>query len=197
MLTGIGYPVSVEENIKRFTGMDGKAVRDHILNESGVILTEELVKKTMQEVNIAMESELLPLNVPVMESAVFKDIAKCIASNAPRDHILKSLHITQQNHYFDQEHIFSASQVKFAKPAPDLFLFAAKQMGYQAKNCLVIEDSLVGIRAALAADMRVIGYLGGRHTHFDWYKDMVHDMQIPYAHNSDELLIMIQDFIKP
>ena len=60
-------------------------------------------------------------------------------------------------------HIFSASQVKRGKPAPDLFLFAAGQMQAAPARCLVIEDSLAGIAAAVAAGMTVLGFHGGSH----------------------------------
>lgn len=59
--------------------------------------------------------------------------------------------------------IFSASQVTRGKPAPDLFLFAAAQLGYAPSECLVIEDSLAGVQAAFAARMKVIGFTGGGH----------------------------------
>jgi len=60
-------------------------------------------------------------------------------------------------------HIFSAVQVKHGKPAPDLFLFAAAQMQTAPARCLVIEDSVAGITAALAAGMTVLGFHGGSH----------------------------------
>ena len=60
-------------------------------------------------------------------------------------------------------HIFSATQVRNGKPAPDLFLFAAEQMAMSPKQCLVIEDSAPGIAAARAAGMTVLGFHGGSH----------------------------------
>jgi beta-phosphoglucomutase-like phosphatase (HAD superfamily) len=59
--------------------------------------------------------------------------------------------------------IFSASQVKNGKPAPDLFLFAAGAMKVPPERCLVIEDSIAGITGARAAGMRVFGFHGGSH----------------------------------
>ena len=54
--------------------------------------------------------------------------------------------------------LFSAEDVSQGKPAPDLFLFAAKRMGYDPADCIVIEDSIPGINAALAAGMRVCNF---------------------------------------
>jgi beta-phosphoglucomutase-like phosphatase (HAD superfamily) len=65
-------------------------------------------------------------------------------------------------HHFDP-HIFSATQVARGKPAPDLFLFAAREMGVKPEDCLVIEDSIHGVKAAIAANMRVLGFAGASH----------------------------------
>jgi HAD superfamily hydrolase (TIGR01509 family) len=59
--------------------------------------------------------------------------------------------------------VFSAQQVKRAKPAPDVFLFAASQMGHDPDTCVVIEDSVPGVTAARRAGMHVIGYTGAAH----------------------------------
>ena len=59
--------------------------------------------------------------------------------------------------------IFSAAEVARGKPAPDLFLYAAQRMGAAAERCLVVEDSLPGIAAAVAANMTAIGFVGGGH----------------------------------
>jgi beta-phosphoglucomutase-like phosphatase (HAD superfamily) len=49
------------------------------------------------------------------------------------------------------------------KPAPDLFLYTAERMGVMPERCVVIEDSLPGVTAAVAAGMRVIGFVGASH----------------------------------
>jgi len=60
-------------------------------------------------------------------------------------------------------HIFSATQVKRGKPAPDIFLFAAEQMKSAPERCVVIEDSVPGVVGARAAGMTVLGFFGGSH----------------------------------
>ena len=57
--------------------------------------------------------------------------------------------------------MFSTTEVANAKPAPDLFLYAASRMGVQPNRCVVVEDSKSGIAAARAAGMRSLGYAGG------------------------------------
>ena len=86
----------------------------------------------------------------------------CVAtsSSAPRvAHTLEAVGLTD---YFGAD-VFTASQVAQGKPAPDLFLFAAREMATPPERCLVIEDSVPGIEAAIAAGMKVWRYVGGSH----------------------------------
>ncbi len=86
----------------------------------------------------------------------------CVASSSQLERIRLSLDLTGLLPKFEPN-IFSASMVANGKPAPDLFLHAAAQMGVAPENCLVIEDSPAGIMAARAAGMRVFAYVGGGH----------------------------------
>ena len=60
-------------------------------------------------------------------------------------------------------HVYSADHVTHAKPAPDLFLHAARTMGFRPDECIVIEDSKAGVEAAKRAGMRVCAFVGGSH----------------------------------
>lgn len=71
--------------------------------------------------------------------------------------------------YFEGK-IFSAQMVNKGKPAPDIFLLAAEKMHASPAHCLVIEDSVPGVRAAKAAGMKVLGFCGGSHM-FDFMKE--------------------------
>jgi len=87
---------------------------------------------------------------------------KCVASSAPADRVLASLQTAGLARYFENN-LFSASDVALGKPAPDLFLHAAKQMGADPARCIVVEDSPAGVTAAVAAGMTPIGFVGGSH----------------------------------
>jgi HAD superfamily hydrolase (TIGR01509 family) len=87
---------------------------------------------------------------------------KCVASSSPIDRIRLSLETTDLIRYFEP-HLFSASEVRRGKPAPDLFLHAAEKMHVDPGDCIVVEDSIVGVAAAVAAGMTVIGFAGGSH----------------------------------
>lgn len=82
----------------------------------------------------------------------------CVASNGQREGVVKSLEMTNLKKYFADEHIFTAVEVPNGKPAPDLFLHAARKMGVTPSRCVVIEDSIPGVTAGAAAGMHVIGF---------------------------------------
>ncbi len=100
-------------------------------------------------------------SVPGMQSVLaMLDLPMCVASNAPLAKTRHSLTITGLDVYFD-DRVFSAYEIERWKPDPGLFLHAASQMGYRPEECVVIEDSPVGVQAALAADMRTIHFTNG------------------------------------
>jgi len=85
----------------------------------------------------------------------------CIASSGTLNRIGTALSAIGCADKF--EHVFSAEQVLRGKPAPDLFEHAAKNIGVSPEACLVVEDSPYGVRAATAAGMRSVGFVGGKH----------------------------------
>jgi HAD superfamily hydrolase (TIGR01509 family) len=87
---------------------------------------------------------------------------KCVASSGTLARIRLSLEVTGLARFF--EHVFSANDVARGKPAPDLFLHAADAMGVAPSDCIVVEDSPVGVAAAVAAGMTAIGFVGS-HVH--------------------------------
>jgi len=90
------------------------------------------------------------------------DGPRAVASSSALDLLHAKLRRTDLHRRFDP-HIYSGDQVARGKPAPDLFLHAARQLGAAPESCLVIEDSANGVRAGLAAGMRVWGFAGAGH----------------------------------
>jgi beta-phosphoglucomutase-like phosphatase (HAD superfamily)/ketosteroid isomerase-like protein len=84
-------------------------------------------------------------------------VPSCVASQSPRARVDLALTVTDLARYFDGR-VFTASMVPRSKPHPDVFLYAAARMGSEPTRCAVIEDSPTGVRAAVAAGMRVFGY---------------------------------------
>ena len=107
----------------------------------------------------ALERELQP--VPGVQSAiealVATGISLAVGSQGSHQKMKLTLGVTGLLPYFEGR-IFSATQVAHPKPAPDLFLLAAQTLGFSPSQTVVIEDSTHGVKAALAAGMRILGY---------------------------------------
>lgn len=86
----------------------------------------------------------------------------CVTSNSTHRRLAVSLSLTGLDGFFP-DRVFSAEDVARGKPAPDLFFFAARRMGVSVDRCLVIDDSPSGIRGAVSAGARAIGFTGGSH----------------------------------
>jgi beta-phosphoglucomutase-like phosphatase (HAD superfamily) len=95
----------------------------------------------------------------MLDSLAFKS---CVASSGTPERLRHALSLVGLFARFDP-HIFSATMVARGKPAPDLFLFAAHRMGVMPQRCLVVEDSVPGVAAAVEAGMTAIGFTGGSH----------------------------------
>ena len=91
---------------------------------------------------------------------------KCVASSSSIERIRVSLESTGLIRFFEPN-LFSASDVRNGKPAPDLLLHAAGKMGVEPGACIVVEDSSVGVTAGVTAGMRVIGFAGASHAGSD------------------------------
>lgn len=127
--------------------------RDH-----GVELPENFIPELKKATQQRFARSLEPVNgvEQVLRWLQQRATQACVASNGGTAKIRHSLEVTGLDRYF--EHFFSAEQVKQGKPAPDLFMLAADTLGYDANECVVIEDSAAGVQAALAAGMQVYHY---------------------------------------
>lgn len=92
-----------------------------------------------------------------------KNYKICVASNGEREHVLQSLKSVGLYDIFGEDSIFTKSQVARGKPFPDLFLYAAEKMGEDSGRCIVVEDSITGVRAGVAAGMKTIGITAVSH----------------------------------
>jgi HAD superfamily hydrolase (TIGR01509 family) len=106
---------------------------------------------------LAFDQDLQPVNGIELVLAGTRHPV-CVASSGSHAKIRHSLRLTSLNAHFSANQIFSAEDVARGKPAPDLFLHAATEMGVQPQACVVIEDSRPGVDAAVAAGMTVLGF---------------------------------------
>ncbi|MEC7691759.1 MAG: HAD family hydrolase [Pseudomonadota bacterium] len=157
------YGVVIDETYftREFLGRSFLCVKETVKRDFGVLLREEFEQQYLSALLERFDSHLQP--VDGIESLVAQlNIPFCVATSSHRGRTNRALSATGLLSYFDDA-IYTASQVQNGKPAPDLFLFAAEQQKVEPKNCLVIEDSLSGLQAGVAAGMQVWHFQGGSH----------------------------------
>ncbi|MEO7744221.1 MAG: HAD family hydrolase [Usitatibacter sp.] len=160
-----GLAITVEEVTRTFIGRSRDTCIEMAGRMRGAALPEDFAATWDAALHAALELEVQPVDgVPEVLRAL--RIPYCVASNGERGHMRIALTAAGLMPLVAGR-LFSAAQVARPKPAPDLFLHAAKSMGAEAGACVVVEDTVTGVKAAAAAGMRVFGYAGGAHTDAD------------------------------
>ena len=157
ILSGLGWPLTEAEIVKRFVGRSAAYMQQEIEVHLGrsIEWDVEFEPRYME----VFERELVA--VPgVVEALDQITTPVCVASSGSHDKMRFTLGKTGLFDRFDGS-IFSVDQVERGKPAPDIFLFAADQMGASPERCAVVEDSVSGVTAGLAAGMAVFAFAGG------------------------------------
>jgi len=157
ILASLGWPLTEAEIVERFVGRSAAHMQREIEQQLGRSIDWDAeFEPRYREV---FERELVP--VPGIVDAL-DEIATpvCVASSGSHDKMRFTLGKTGLFDRFDGR-IFSVDQVEHGKPAPDVFLFAAAQMGTTPDRSAVVEDSLSGVMAALAAEMSAFAFAGG------------------------------------
>ncbi len=159
-----GYPVTYDECRKRFCGRSLSSVQME-LKSAGVGIGDDFVERWYRELPNIFGSgvERIPHVETFIEAVKAAGIAHCVASSARVEKMLLTLGQTGLLPHF-RDVLFSATMVQRGKPAPDLFLHAASAMGVAPVDCIVVEDSVAGTTAGVAAGMRVFSYHGDLHS---------------------------------
>ena len=155
------FPITMDEAMVFGLGKNRITLTAAVEARFGRLLPQGFFETMRARVDTAFERELAP--IPGIEELLAALPApRCVASNSHLDRVRQALSVTRLLPLFDP-HVFSASQVTHGKPAPDLFLFAARRLGVPPANCVVVEDSATGVEAAVAAGMPVVGFCAGSH----------------------------------
>ncbi|MBR8643097.1 HAD family hydrolase [Streptomyces tuirus] len=159
-LSELGHPTSYEDSIRDYMGSAMHRIHDLIQERTGQRLPEDFDDVFHGRVFAAFERELEPVAgiVGVLEKLAADEVPCCVASSGSHERIRVGHRTTGLDRWFDDGRIFSSEDVGRGKPAPDLFLHAAERMGAAPERCVVVEDSPLGVQAALAAGMDVYGF---------------------------------------
>ncbi len=158
----LGLHMTMQEFAAEYSGSPVRDIWRRVEERIGATISDAFRKQVDDEVHRRFESDLKEMEgvFDVLNQIL---VPKCVASSTGLVKLKKNLTQVGLHESFDPG-IFSASQVARGKPSPDVFMFAASQMGADPGHCLVIEDSVAGVKAARRAGMRVIGFSGGGHT---------------------------------
>jgi HAD superfamily hydrolase (TIGR01509 family) len=159
-LTELGHPTSYEESIRNYMGSAMHRIHDLVLERTGQRLPDDFDDVFHERVFAAFARELKPVAGvgDVLEKLAADGVPYCVASSGSHERIRVGHRTTGLDRWFAEGRIFSSQDVGRGKPAPDLFLHAAERMGVTPERCLVIEDSPLGVQAAVAAAMDVYGF---------------------------------------
>ncbi|MER7753938.1 HAD family hydrolase [Kitasatospora sp. NPDC097643] len=155
----LGWPVTEAEVIERFIGRSQASIEELLVGQVGPEKTAIWWKRFEELHAEAVDAGLTPVD-GLPEALAALTVPTCVASSGSHEKMRHTLGRTGLYDHFAGR-IFSATEVERGKPAPDLFLHAARTMGVHPSACLVVEDSRPGVEAARAAGMRSLGYAGG------------------------------------
>jgi HAD superfamily hydrolase (TIGR01509 family) len=162
VLAAMGWSLTEDEVVERFVGRSDAHMTRELATHLGRELPEGWDDEFAALYRTTFEDELEPVPgvVAALDRIDLMALPTCVASSGSHDKMRFTLGRTGLLDRFAGR-IFSAAEVARGKPAPDLFLHAARRMGADPGRCAVVEDSAPGVAAALAAGMDPYGYAGG------------------------------------
>lgn len=162
LVSELGVPTTLQNSYDRYMG---KRIHEVILAIEADLnqkLPNQFVEEFQSRTFARFRQELQFVSGAKKFIEEFAQVPKCIASSSSPDRLKLCLEILEIQKVFEPN-VFSSSLVKNGKPDPDIFLYAAKEMGVDPVKSIVIEDSLSGVKAGIAAGMIVIGLTAASH----------------------------------
>lgn len=158
LLSEIGVRLSFDETVENFIGKTLDQTLQRVEELRGSPPPDDFLPELKRRTKQGLEADLSA--VPGAEEVLsLLPVPYCVASNGDRAKMRFTLSKTGLLPRFERR-MFCAEDVAAPKPAPDLFLFAASSLGARPENCIVVEDTPGGVRAARSAGMRVYAYPG-------------------------------------
>jgi HAD superfamily hydrolase (TIGR01509 family) len=162
VLTDLGWEMTADEVVRRWMGRTTKTQLADLEARLGPERTREFERRTDGELLDLFERELAAVDgvADLVDRVHAAGLTTCVASSGTHERMRQTLGLTGLYDAFAGR-IFSATEVEHGKPAPDLFLHAAASLGAEPAACVVVEDSVYGVQAGVAAGMTVFGFAGG------------------------------------
>jgi HAD superfamily hydrolase (TIGR01509 family) len=158
----VGVTISPQTIARRFHGRRPADIFQAVEASTGLKLSADFSAKVAEQTLQRLRTDLRPIP-HAARALTWVRGPKAVASSSPFERIRTSLEVAGLIGFFSQR-LFSASRVLKGKPAPDLFLHAAARLQVDPAQCIVVEDSAAGVKAAAAAGMTPIGFVGGSDT---------------------------------
>ena len=161
-VTGLGHSTTLDQALARYLGRRWGEVVAEVESAIGKPLPDNFSDQLKLATLDRFRTDLKEVSGASNFIRRFAHIPRCIASSSSIDRLQLCLSVLTLEAEFGS-HVFSADMVARGKPHPDIFLFAAEKLGVKPNECLVIEDSAGGIKAAVAAGMTTVGLSAASH----------------------------------
>jgi beta-phosphoglucomutase-like phosphatase (HAD superfamily) len=161
-VTQLGHPTTLDEALTRYSSRTWKDVLTEIEAATGKPLPADFLSGFRHATLDRFRTDLKEVSGAGRFIKRFSHLPRCIASSSSIDRLQLCLSVVALEAEFSGR-VFSADMVVRGKPHPDIFLFAAGKLGVKPEQCLVIEDSAGGIKAAVAAGMTAVGLCAASH----------------------------------
>ncbi|KTQ97651.1 HAD family hydrolase [Aureimonas ureilytica] len=165
LLKELGYEISANEIAERFAGLTQDRILELLTAEAGIRFPEDYAERQRVELDRRLAAEITPI-AGVHEMLDRLDLPRAICSNSSSERLKIVLEPTKLWDRF-RPYVYASREVgtKRPKPAPDVYLYGCRQFETEPRETIVLEDSVHGVAAAVAAGCRVVGFTGGQHSY--------------------------------
>ncbi|WP_019997020.1 HAD family hydrolase [Aureimonas ureilytica] len=165
LLKELGYEISAGEVAERFAGLTQDRILELLTAEAGIRFPEDYAERQKVELDRRLAAEIT--EIPGVHDMLDRlDLPRAICSNSSSERLKIVLEPTRLWDRF-RPYVYASREVgtKRPKPAPDVYLYGCRQFDAEPRQTVVLEDSVHGVAAAVAAGCRVVGFTGGQHSY--------------------------------
>ncbi|MEI3550721.1 MAG: HAD family phosphatase [Alphaproteobacteria bacterium] len=165
-----GIEISEQEKRELLIGISEKDKAKRLESHFSGLKIDDAFKKKLNELHDFGMKNLLVLTNGVDKIFADSRFKQCIATGGNQYQNDTKNHTVGIDKYFSKNNCFTVDMVEKGKPNPDIFLLAAEKMQVSASDCIIIEDSLEGIRGGKNAGMKVFAFCGAKANNNPEYK---------------------------